>query len=157
MEIPTQNYYFDFDEAIYYSGTDSITNQIFDRDSQPNKSFKDSIVNEIVSDFHHQAADDKNVLRYIDNMGFSETVIPKSKHAELKEIFRERDYTMNLESTTCEPIFRDIFVLKKKGKVTGMAKICYDCGMHRILGTKANTDGFGESGEYGKLLKLMRK
>lgn len=154
VTIPTQNYFFDFDEMIYYSATEEHTMEMF---TNKDRSLKDSIIENLIGDYHHTSLNDTIALSYLDSMGFDKKIIPNSKHAALKEIFREKSYTDDGATTSCEPVFRDMFVFKKEGKVSGIAKICYGCDKHQIMGTAANTEGFGESGEYKKLADIVAK
>jgi len=36
-----------------------------------------------------------------------------------------------------------------------MAKICFDCHQKHIVGTNANTEHFGQDGDYPKLLQIL--
>jgi hypothetical protein len=155
VKIPTKNYFFDFDEAIFYSGTRMRTTEIFEKDHHPNKKIGDSIVAGIVTDWDHQLLIDKKSLAYLDSLGFDRRIIPVSEHKFLTEIFREKNYVDYLSETTCAPIFCDIYVFKKKGEIIGIAKLGYNCHKHVIRGTKANTSGFGKNGEYEQLRELM--
>ena len=51
--------------------------------------------------------------------------------------------------------YRDILVFKKENKTVGVAKVCFGCSQSIITGTKLNTQEFGQSGDYGRLKKLL--
>lgn len=62
-----------------------------------------------------------------------------------------------LSGFACIPIFRDILVFKKGGKLTGLAKICFQCEMSHFEGNKSNTTCFGTNTEFEVLHKLGKK
>ena len=39
----------------------------------------------------------------------------------------------------------------------GTAKICFSCNANQIKGTNANTENFGQEGDFEKLEKILRK
>ena len=64
--------------------------------------------------------------------------------------------TLENIATACIHVYRDILIFKKEGKVIGTAKICFDCMSKQIKGTTANTENFGQDGDYEKLEKILR-
>ena len=80
--------------------------------------------------------------------------IEKSKLKKLSEIFSERK-EVKTEYSSCDPIYRNIFIFKKNGKVVGISKICFGCLMEHTIGTKRNTQNFGSNNEYKKLMELV--
>lgn len=56
----------------------------------------------------------------------------------------------------CEPIYRDIFLFKKNTKVSGIAKLCYDCEKSLFIGTSAVVSNFGAKGEFEQLRKIIK-
>lgn len=55
----------------------------------------------------------------------------------------------------CEPIYRDIFIFKKNKEETGMAKICFKCGLYSFSNKKAIADCFNMNGELTRLRKII--
>ena len=53
-------------------------------------------------------------------------------------------------------MYRDIIIFKNKGTTVGVAKICFRCDQSSIIGTIANTDEFGMSGDFDRLDKLLK-
>lgn len=149
-------HYFDFDEAIYYNITDSLSNDI---DSNPDRSATDSIGERLLSGRNARELSDTIAIAWLDSVGFSKRVFNEVEQVKLREIFREKsfDYDEDETVTTCAPVFRDIYLFKKEGKPTGIVKICYDCGDLQIIGAKADTKGFGYNGEYKQLYELVKK
>jgi len=92
----------------------------------------------------------------MDKIGYNKKEIPKKKFTEIDKIFTEKTINEN-SSYTCIPIYRDILVFKNIGKVIGIAKICFSCRQHRIIGTDLNNDNFGQNGDYEKLEALLNE
>lgn len=146
-------YYFDFDEVVYYK-TDKGFDDLIAIDKKEIMTLKDSVTNQLMGEFEEAIPYDV-AAAYLDTIGFEKKVLPASKHDALMEIFKEK-LKKRIEWTTCEPIYRDIYVFKKKGKVSGIAKLCYECGDSRFIGTSAETGDFGMDGEFGKLRELVK-
>lgn len=152
------DYYYDFDEVVCYHTTKDLNEIIGNnevRSLKDAKTLKDSVAYQIMSDFEEPIPYDV-VAVYLDSIGFEKKVLPVSIHSELMEIFREKP-TVRTESTTCEPIYRDIYVFKKNGKFSGMTKLCYECGDSRFIGTDADTGDFGMEGEFGRLKEIVKQ
>lgn len=145
-------YYYDFDEVIYYKTTKGIDDLIAIDDKEV-KTFKDSVTSQIMADFGEIPY--AVTANYLDSIGYTRKEVPLSKLPALKEIFREKS-TERTEFAACAPIYRDIYVFKKNGKFSGMAKLCYECGLSRFIGTDAKTGDFGMEGEFGKLDELVK-
>lgn len=86
---------------------------------------------------------------------FKKKLIPNTKFASLDSIFQVKN-NISSEPSLCLPTFRDIIIFKKDEHVVGIAKICFECEQHSIVGTKQNTDDFGQSGDYEKLAQLLK-
>lgn len=82
--------------------------------------------------------------------------IDQSKFEQIDKIFREK-IVFNKIETACIPWYNDILIFKKKGEIVGIAKINFDCGTNIIIGTNANTENFGQEGDYEKLKELLKK
>ncbi|MEO6252993.1 MAG: hypothetical protein ABIO79_06800 [Ferruginibacter sp.] len=101
-----------------------------------------------------QKLSDTTLLENIEKLDFKKTELPVTKFSQVNEIFCEKKHKEVL-STTCEAVYRDILVFKKENKIIGTAKICFGCIKSIIAGTRANTDEFGQSGDYDELFKLL--
>lgn len=86
---------------------------------------------------------------------FKKKLIPSTQFASLDSIFQVKKH-QSFGSYACIPTFRDILIFKKDEHVVGIAKICFECEQHSIVGTKQNTDNFGQSGDYEKLAQLLK-
>lgn len=146
------NYYFDFDEVVYYNTTDMEKSYDYDK---KNITPIDSITIQIMRGDMPTSLNDSISIAYLDSIGFNRKVLPVSKNKEIKEVFREKKVD-SYEVTACAWTYRDIYILKKNGKITGIVKLCYDCGQYEFIGTNANTDGFGTYGEFYQLRQLVK-
>ena len=86
--------------------------------------------------------------------GYSKQMIPAAYHAAIETIFSEKN-TSNNWVAACEPIYRDILIFKQSNKIVGVAKLCFECHQHQILGTSVNTEMFGQDGDWEKLEMLL--
>jgi hypothetical protein len=146
------NYFYKFDEVAHYTIAEEKVKTIYNRD---NKTEKDSITRKLYyrwSDKRLDAEVDKLNKSYYTSERLDTILYPK-----LREVFKERSPTGDGSETACEPEFRDIFVFKNEGEIIGMSKICYTCGKFDFIGTKANTNNFGNNGEFVTLSSLLSK
>lgn len=88
------------------------------------------------------------------NIGYLKQNTTSDNLDSLREIFRTHN-TDNMGEVECPAEFRDILIFKNKNEITGFAKICFSCNHHYILGSKYNTDNFGQSGEFAKLERIL--
>jgi hypothetical protein len=108
----------------------------------------------VILDDIPQNINDLSFISKLTAIGYKKYRIPKSKFTVIDEFFREKPVGESI-ATSCEYVYRDILIFKKKGKVVGTAKICFSCMAHEIHGAKANTDNFGQDGDYQKLAKVL--
>lgn len=148
--------YFDFDKIEYYHiNIDDA--EIFELNDNPLKSKLDSLKNEIISNDIPQDISDLHFIDKLEEMGFKKSFVDNtSKITSIRAIFTEKS-TLFSETNRCEPVYRDILIFKKQSKVVGTAKLCFDCMKSDIKGTTANTDNFGEDGDFEKLKKILKK
>jgi hypothetical protein len=148
------SYYFSFDEVVYYKtkiGWDELS--VIDR--KKIKTVNDSMTMTLMGDYNFESIPDNRAVTYLDNLDFEKKTIPVSKHELIREVFREKLSTY-YETTLCEPIYRDVYVFKQNGEITGIAKLCYECGLSSFTGTSADTEDFGADGEFEKLKELVK-
>ncbi len=154
-EVVKGKYYFDFDEVVYYSASDKYPDPDQIREKEV-KTKIDTMTIEIMQGYLPQATSDTIYIAYFDSIGFKKKIIPEGKQNALREIFREKSVE-NSETAACAWTYRDFYLFKKKGKVTGIAKLCYECGIDEFIGTTASTIGFGYYGEYGQLREIVKQ
>lgn len=146
--------YFDFDKIEHYHINIDDT-EIFELNDNPLKSKLDSLKNEIISSDAPQDISDLHFIDKLEEMGFKKSLVNTSKFTSIRTIFTEKSTLFN-ETSRCEPIYRDILIFKKQNKVIGTAKLCFDCMKSDIKGTTANTDNFGQDGDFEKLEVILK-
>ncbi|MBP4139487.1 hypothetical protein [Flavobacterium geliluteum] len=92
-----------------------------------------------------------DLLRY----NFVKTELSNEKKKEVEKIFTQKD-SIQMTFSGCIPMYRDIFVFKTNDSITGIAKVCFGCGVAHFYGTKVDTEGFGIRSELKKLEKIIR-
>jgi flagellar basal body-associated protein FliL len=159
-------YYFDFDEVVYYSikveddpvydAADRHRKRIVSKAKTPATAAtdKDSLISDFIFDYLPATINDTSFEKGLLKIGYTSKKLGKDKLKELKEVFREKGSDMG--DVACIAIYRDIYVFKKNGKISGIAKLCYDCGMSHFIGTSADTGNFGAEGEFEKLRELVK-
>ena len=147
-------YFYNFDEVDYYHKNIS-DNDLFaeyDKIKLPNY---DNTYLKILQNEYPKDVNNSSFTNDLLKFGYTKKIIVKSKLNEINKIFSKK--TCNeLSATGCIPIYRDIFVFKDKGKTIGIAKICFQCRLDYIIGSKQNWDYFGECGDYEKLQQLLK-
>ena len=146
--------YFYFDEIIHYRMNIS-NNNLFELEQIKNKTKIDSFLLKFTYEDEPKNINDTEFFSNLNSKYFKRTIIDNSKLIKFRDIFKEK-YHFKTSETACEPIFRDIFIFRKKNKLIGIAKICFECKKCYILGTNANTNEFGQSGDYNKLKNLVK-
>ncbi len=146
--------FFLFDAIDYYVSDydEAKIGELYDNQSRSKTdSFKMGI---LIGDIPDSSTDGA-FIAMLEQVGYRKEVMASAKFKEIDGIFMEKQTSENL-ATACIPVYRDILVFKKEGKVTGVAKICFSCGAYQIKGTTAHTANFGQDGDYGKLERILR-
>ncbi len=147
-------YYFNFDNVELFT-IDIDEEKVIDVWSKKLKNQDEEFFSKIIGGNNiPKSITDISFLTKIKNLGYKKIIIEDSKNKELKNIFRFKKNTI-IDSFACPAIYRDILVFKLKGKIVGIAKICFSCRHHHIVGTKLNTEQFGQGGDYEKLYELL--
>jgi|SRR5688572_9430095 len=149
----TRKPYFQFDKIEHYY-LDIEENKIWDIENKKSKTNKEKRQIELLVQDTPDKLSDSSVLKAIDKFDFVRKEIPTSKFGQINEIFSQRNHR-EVEAMSCVAIYRDILVFKKDNEIIGTAKICFSCNQKVITGAKFNTGEFGQSGDYGKLYKLL--
>ncbi|SHJ02854.1 hypothetical protein [Flavobacterium terrae] len=146
--------YFNFDNVELFN-IDIDEEKVFDLWSKKERTRDEEIFIEIIGNHDiPKSISDISFLTKIKNLGYKKTTINDSKNEELKNIFRFKKNSI-IDSFACPAIYRDILVFKLKEKIVGIAKICFSCRHHYIVGTKLNTEQFGQGGDYEKLYEIL--
>ena len=146
--------YFVYDEIEYYQNQIE-EDQIGELYDNQKKSLKDSLKMQVILGETPKSISDTNFIDNLKSFGYTKSNIEPKKFDKINEIFIEKKHSEMYE-TACIYIYRDILIFKRKSKITGIAKMCFGCDASVIVGTKSNTEGFGMSGDYEKLRKILR-
>lgn len=148
-------YFFDFDEVVEYK-IDISETDIVKIKNQKIMTVKDSMLLRNAWGYIFTSISDKRAVTYLDSIGVEKKVIPSAFYPQINDLFKESDLVYE-SGTTCEPVYRNIYVFKKNEKVSGVVKICYSCEKSIFISAKGNTQNFGSRGEYYKLKELLKK
>jgi hypothetical protein len=145
--------YFDYDEIEYYKIEieEDFIGELYDNQK---KSLKDTLKMGIILGQIPKSISDTYFIDYLKSFGYLKSKIEANKFNKIDEIFTEKKHS-ELYETACIYIYRDILIFKKKSKIIGIAKICFDCDANVIVGTKSNIEAFGMSGDYEKLREIL--
>ena len=141
--LPLQNcsesYYFDFDKILHY--------KIEEIDIK-----KEPEIGKILYERYPSGLNDSKFLNNLDSMELS--VVDSSHFSKIRNIFKEKSCSSIIEKS-CIPVYRDILVFYKNNEIIGIAKICFDCNVQHIIGTKEDTSYFGQCGDYDLLNEIL--
>lgn len=146
--------FFDFDEVYLYQISEKESNKYFSDDKSTSQKEKDEFNKVAFMYSSPKNLNDKWFFEKIETYYPKKQKIENSKLKELSDIFTERKEE-KMVVTACDPIFRNIFIFKKNGKVVGISKICFDCLEEHTIGARVNTENFGSHDEYERLAKLV--
>jgi hypothetical protein len=146
--------YFEYDEIEYYK-SEIEEDQIGVLYDNQKKSKIDSLKMGVILGVIPKSISNTEFIQNLKSFGYTKSKIDSIKFNEIDEIFTEKRHS-ELYATGCIYIYRDILIFKKKSKIIGVAKICFGCDASVIVGTKANTEEFGMSGDYEKLREILR-
>jgi hypothetical protein len=145
--------YFQFDHVDHYYNNIS-DHAVLEMLNHPGSSQKDSMLNILLLGFRPQNLRDTLLLSNLPSFGFIKKEVPGKNLVLLNQIFCERTHS-EITKSACLAVYRHILVFKLQNHIIGTAKICFGCRYHVIAGTTRNTEGFGQSGDYEKLEKLL--
>ncbi|NRS87584.1 hypothetical protein HNQ02_000491 [Flavobacterium sp. 7E] len=147
-----KNKYFDFDEVFHYK----IKNEEnINKKNNLNISFE-KLKSEIMYGSKPNNLKDTLFIGKLTEIGYEKKRINGEEFNSLNKIFCYKKHN-NSTYYNCLYKFRDILVFKKKSKIIGIAKICFQCKGNQIIGTNKNTEEFGQSDDYEKLDELLNK
>ncbi|WP_276135142.1 hypothetical protein [Polluticoccus soli] len=142
--------YFDYDGIDYYfNDFDEDEIELLDNP----KTELDTIKNRVILGDIPLSMNDLSFVNKLEKIGYRRTEIDESKFPEIDKIFGrgEQDAT-----TSCIYVYRDILVFKKKDKVVGVVKICFDCFENQIVGGLQDSAYFNRDVDYNRLKNLLR-
>lgn len=154
-EIKYGKKFFDYNEIDYYQ-IETKEDEITELDQNQGKSKIDKLKYDLVIGETPESINDLDFLNYMDKVGYLKKKINPSNFENINKIFVEKPEE-EMVVAACVPVFRDILVFKKNGKITGIAKICFSCHQYRMIGTNANTENFGSNNDYSQLGNILDK
>ena len=140
--------FFDFDQVEHYF-IDIEEGEAMDLAVKNTPSEEEKALSDILVNFNMNFTDN------LEDYNFKKTVLDNSKLDVINNIFSVNKCE-TAHAYSCVPVFRDIFIFKKNKKIVGKAKVCFDCRLYHIEGTKENTLDFGQCGDFEKLKKLLK-
>ncbi len=147
------NPYFQFDKIDHYF-LNIEEEKLWNIEQKKKKTANEKKQLELLIKYTPDKLSDTAVLDNIDKLDFIRKEISADKFNQINEIFCQRKHK-EVTASACIAIYRDILVFKKENKIIGTAKLCFSCDQCVITGTRLNTEEFGQSGDYGKLYKLL--
>lgn len=136
------NAFFEYDEIDYYFNNYDESKMI-ELENNSSNSEIDSLKYGVLLVDIPKDINDLGFVSKLEEMGFKQSSIDKSKLSEINKIFVEKSVTENL-ATACIYVYRDLLIFKKNREIIGTAKICFGCLANQIKGTSANTENFGQ-------------
>lgn len=147
--------YFEYDHLVHYSlkisDEEAQNPAITDTYSEEKKKLVEFL--NYMGPSNSLEPDTVDIAKF-ENWGFVRNEIPVEQFGKINQLFCQRKHEI-AQFAACVPIYRDVLVFKKSNKTVGVARICFDCGMNYITGTKRNTEEFGQSGDYDKLRDFL--
>jgi len=146
--------YFKFDKVDRYflNISDDSLSLMQDKEKL---SENDKILIDLMLYNNPESISDKNFISNLEKIKLTKTEIDSEKYDELSQIFSEKRGATEI-TDACKPSYRNILIFKDDGKVTGIAKLCFNCQRYYIIGTNKDIESFGKSGEFKKLEKLIK-
>jgi hypothetical protein len=145
---------FTFDEVEHYSTgkkdstISNINEKKYENLTDDERSYLDILEKEIPKNLT-----DKTFVTNLEKLNFKKRTINDSKNEELKKIFSE-EFCNELAENACTPMYRDIYIFKKNNKITGIAKVCFECQIVYFVSNKYKWQRFGECDNFKKLKNI---
>ncbi|MGL2966353.1 hypothetical protein [Flavobacterium sp. XGLA_31] len=147
--------FFIFDKVEYYhtgisaNETDSIV-------MKQDKTRKEEGLLQIIRGRIPVSTIDTLFIKNMELLSFEKYSIDAKLNPQIAQLFSvHQPKTKATETKTNSPTYTDVLIFRKKDKVIGVAKICFDCKKSWIMGSRYPTEDFGLSGEYEELHQLL--
>ena len=138
--------FYDFDEVEHYK-----TNLTSEQEKYLRRT--DTIGFEILMGNYPKEMNDTIFYRKL-TQNYSKMKIKANLNSSISEIYTEK-YSGEGMFPACDPFYRDVFIFKKKDKIVGVSKICFDCGLHWTIGSKRDVLLLGQNGDFEKLKEIL--
>lgn len=148
--------YFAFDEVTCYQA--GYENTIIDTlNTNEHRSAFDSLKKAVLLDKTPASINDTAFILQLKKMGYREKIIDTVYLKEIGSIFSLKPNLGSVKASCPVVLYQHILIFRNGGHITGMAKINFRCTQQQITGTPANTDYFGQNGDYERLEELLEK
>jgi len=149
------NYFFEIDAIDHYRI--KIENDALETlEHNRHLSKKEALKRQIIFDEDHPLSIlDSQFIVQLEGLGFLKQALTPSQLVQVQAIFSLEQVKL-IEPSYCGAVFRDVLVFYKNVQITGMAKLCFSCGHHIIVGTPLSTAYFGQQGDYELLKRLLK-
>ena len=145
--------FFKYDKVDYYHILFSET-QIISLIKAQSGSKNDSLKVALILADYPKSIKDTFFISQLETLGYKHGEISKEHFSLLDSIFVEKP-PVEYSICTSENVYTDILIFKDHSTVVGIVKFSYGCNHHfYLLGAEANTQTFGQDGEYRKLMNF---
>jgi len=147
--------FYDFDTVDYYHVDINQDERmaLFDRQNNPEKDDK-VFWNLFFKDMAPETLKDKEFIANLKRLYKVQGTIDKKYYAIINNIFSEK-FNSSEYTIACEPEYRDILIFKKDNRITGIAKICFECEKSNLIGTIKKTAHLGNEGDFSRLQGIL--
>ena len=147
--------FFVFDQVDHYhtSISDAYVKSLYEK---PDKKRTDLAMLQIIGGNVPVSGADTVFIRNMDILGFSEKTLDKSENEQLSKIFSKQE-PASPAPPAAQPVYRDVLIFRRGGRVIGMAKLDMASGKSHIIGSRYNTLDFGRAGEFAQLRPILEK
>lgn len=136
----------DFDEIIHYTIEDSVAKKLKN----------DQRFSQIYSDVNAHKINYEVFENELIMYGYKGKTITKANKNQVDDIITNTLYYGG-HLVACEPIYRDILILKKNQKNQAVVKLCFECGMTDAYGKIKSNVELDDVEDYDLYQKNFRK
>jgi len=154
----TENFakpYFEYNEIEYFHG--KIDNsleglsKIYDKLDQKKI---DSLEFKVLIGRVPENVADSGFVKKLNQIGFHKIPLSEIKQSELRKIFVEKN-RVSEPKDALKPIFNDILIFKKNGRIVGYSKLSIKYLQSRIIGSKLSSEYFPTNSEHKEIEKIL--
>lgn len=155
VKMETVTPFFKFNAITYYH-TDITNAEWIEISKKRDKKTlnEQNLTDLLIGNLSPSSLNDTSYISKVEKLYTLKIEIDKDKTQRFKDLFSEK-YSGNFSFAACDPAYRDVLIFKQEDNVTGIARICFGCELFEILGSKQNTDGFGQMGDWEKFHILL--
>jgi hypothetical protein len=140
--------FYDFDKVEHYK-----SNLTFEQEKYLRRT--DTVGFKILMEKYPKEINDSIFYRKL-IQNYSEMKVEPNLNSTISEIYSEK-YGGEGLAFACDPFYRDILIFKKRNKIVGVSKVCFECGENWTIGSKRDVSLFGQNEDYEKLKKILYK